>query len=156
MLYVLVVVGTILSLWVILAIERSAQRLTGAPLPRWRRLLIPLPIILFLAANLEGVLSSSAYAASHATTFTRDSQAWATGRYWFDLAGLSFLLLPFVLDPLLRRSPLTILRVLLLPFVLAPPLRQRARLVVVVWGCHVLWLFFVFFPWLMLTGVSPH
>jgi hypothetical protein len=126
--------GIIPSLFLIRAIERSAERLSGARLSRWRRLLIPLPIVLFLAANLDGVLSLISYLHSHpGAVAVRDdgNLAWSTDRFFY--AG--FLALGF------------------LPFVLAPTPLRGYSLFLVTWGGHTLWMFFPFAPLLLASGV---
>ncbi|CAN5866857.1 hypothetical protein BH11VER1_BH11VER1_27100 [soil metagenome] len=122
--------------WLLIrAIERCAVSLWGGPLSLWRRILIPLPIICFLAANLDGVLSLLSYLSSHpeVTSVARyeGNQAWDTDRF-FNAGLFSVGLLPFVIAPTPLRG-----------FLLLP----------VVWVGHVLWIMFPFAPLLLATGV---
>ena len=122
------------SLLLIRAIERRAERLAGGPLSRWRRILIPLPIVCFLAANLDGVLSLVSYLQSHpgAVAARYDgNQAWSADRFFY--AG--------------------VLALALLPFVLAPVPLRGFRLLLVTWGGHALWMLFPFAPLLLASGV---
>lgn len=122
------------SALLIQVIERHAERLAGRPLSLWRRILIPVPIICFLAANLDGVLSLGYYLQSHPGAIAaryKGNQAWNTDRFFY--AG--FLSLAF------------------LPFVLAPMPFRGIRLLLVTWGGHALWILFPFTPLLLACGV---
>jgi hypothetical protein len=130
-----------ISFWVVIAsvalvllIERGAQRAAGAPLPWWRRLMIPLPIMLFLCANIDGILSLRAYLDMHPNTLPfrySENQAWNTDRL-FNVGIAAAALLPFLITSKLSKLPLLVLGV---------------------WFAHVLWIFFALAPLLLATGV---
>ncbi len=127
-------ISVIPSWLLILIIERRAVRLWGGPVPLWRRILIPLPIICLLAANLDGVLSLLSYLAAHPHALAiryEGNQAWDTDRFFY--AGL--------------------ISVGLLPFVIAPTPLRGFLLLPVVWIGHVLWMLFPFGPLLLMSGV---
>ena len=136
MLYPIIValVGIIPSWVLIRAIERHAERLAGGPISLWRRIMIPLPIICFLVANLDGVLSLMSYLQSHPGAVVArydDNQAWNANRFYYP----GLLCLAFQ------------------PFVLTPAPKQGFRLLLVTWGGHALWMLFPFAPLLLASGV---
>ena len=121
--------------WLLIrTIERYAESLTGAPLAFWRRILIPLPVICLLAANVDGVLNLVSYLQSHpgavAIRYT-GNETWKTDRFFY--AGMLFLAL--------------------LPFILAPVPLRCFRLLLVTWGGHAMWMIFPFVPLLIASGV---
>ena len=120
------------SLFLIRYIERTAERIRGDALARWSRLLIPVPIILLLLGNLDGVLSLLAYLEEHPAAVPArysENQAWNTDRFFY--AGMvSAGLLPFGLG-----------------------CRFSLRLVAQVWIGFVLWIIFPFSLLLLATGV---
>ncbi len=128
------ILPTFLSVLVIRYIERQAKTINGASVRRWRRILIPLPIALFLLANLDGVLSLRSYLLTHPDAVPArysENQAWNTDR--FLIAAL--------------------VSVAILPFLLAAKPTNGLRLILPVWGAHTLWIFFAYAPLLLATGV---
>jgi|GEM_PF-6987092 len=122
-----VLLVVVLSTVLIRAVERDAEKVNGTRLPRGRRWLIPVPILLFLAANVDGVFSLLAYLESHPNAAPyrySDHQAWSTDR--FMIAGLVAVgLLPFLLVRRPYRFPMFVMRTwfvhlvwVLIPFVL--------------------------------------
>ncbi len=97
--FFIVGLGVAASLLLVRHIERTAQHVRGELLPRWARLLIPIPIILFLLGNLDGVLSLIAYLDDHHGAVPvrySENQAWNADRFCY--AGtVSVVLLPFSL-----------------------------------------------------------
>ncbi len=126
---IVAVVGALPSLGLILWIESGARRLAGGSLARWRRLLIPMPIILALAGFGVPAL---ALMVSH---LFGGSARHVSFLYW------SIVTFPY----------LALLAVGLLPFFLADSLRKRLRLLPVVWGGHIIWMVFPYLPWVMMS-----
>jgi len=127
-------IGIVPSWLLIRAIERRAECLAGGPLGFWRRIFIPLPIVFFLAANLDGILSLVSYLQSHpgAVALRYDgNQAWNADRFFY--AGF--------------------LSLALLPFLIAPAPLRGVRLLLVTWGGHIIWMIFPFAPLLLASGV---
>ena len=56
---------TSISMLLIVGLERRAFRIRGTPLSTWQRWLIPLLLILMLAANLDSILSLQAWLEPH-------------------------------------------------------------------------------------------
>lgn len=122
------------SVFLIRMIERSAEAIRGGNLSRWRRLLIPLPIVFFLASNLDGVFSFVSYLSTHPTAVPvrcPEHQAWSTDRFFY--AG--------------------IIAAALLPFVLVGQPFKSMGFVFCVWAGHALWILFPFAPLLLASGV---
>ena len=124
---------TSLSMLLIVGFEKDFAHYTGSPLPRWRRYLIPLPIILMVGSNLDGVLSLQAWLETHphgiAARYS-ENQAWNADR--FATAGLlCTLIIPF----LLCRRPL-----------------QSVRIALIFWVGHLFWFVLVLAPLLLGTG----
>ena len=121
------------SVALILLTERFAERAAGIPLAWWRRLMIPLPTLLFLSANIDSILSLGAYLDTHHAAPFRyvGQQAWDTGRFY--IAGLA--------------------AAAFLPFLLASRFRGLATLAGEVLCAHFLWLIFAFYPLLLATGM---
>jgi hypothetical protein len=123
---------TVPTFFLLRHIQRTAESIYGEPLSRWSRLIIPIPIILFLAANLDGVLSFLAYTDQHpVAVWVRSSryQAWNADRLFY-LGLASLILLPFILDG-----------------------HFSIRLSLHVWIGHFLWLFFPLLPLALASGV---
>jgi hypothetical protein len=123
---------TVPSFILIRHIQRTAESVRGEPLPRWARLLIPIPIVFFLAANLDGVISFLAYIHEHPVAVrVRSSQyqAWSANRLFYP--GLAALVL--------------------LPFPLVGRFSIRLSLHILVG--HFLWLFFPLIPLALASGV---
>ena len=122
------------SVFLIRMIERSAERIRGGTLSMWRRFLIPLPIVLFLVANIDGVLSLLAYLDTHPGTLAArysENQAWNADRFFY--AGIvAAACLPFVLVAKAYKSPGFIFRV---------------------WAGQALWILVPYGPLLMASGV---
>src|SRR5687768_9429755 len=98
---------TLPSVLLIRMIERWAEFFrAGASLSRWRRLLIPLPIVLFLVSNLDGIFSLLAYLETHPTVPARysENQAWNADRFAYAGAIAAVLLPFFLVNPL--KSPI--------------------------------------------------
>ncbi len=137
MLYPLIIaVVGIVPTWILFrAIERRAERLAGGPLPLSKRVFIPLPIILLLVGNLDGVLSLDAYMQAHPDGVPiryPGNKQWDADR--FPILGFVFLGLQ--------------------PFFLGAPLVSRAvRLLPVTWVGHLIWMLFPYCPLLLLSGV---
>jgi hypothetical protein len=129
-----IILGTLVSFLLVRDLERRAEAVSGTPLHRWQRLLIRLPIIFFLAANLDDVLSLHSYMRTHPYALPirySGNRAWETERGLY--AGLiSIAILPF----LLTRYP-----------------GRALRLVPSMCGGHTLWLIFIYGPLLLATGV---
>lgn len=126
------------SLLCILLMERAVVHTACAPLSRLRRLLIPLPVILLLAANLDGVLSLKAWVEmenikNRAVIPARYSgnEAWDTVR--FALAGL--------------------IGAAILPFLVTRGFRKKFAVLPAVWTLQFLWFIFVLFPLMLMTGL---
>ena len=126
---------TILSMLLILGLERHACRIRGKPLSFWQRWLIPLPLILLLGANLDSILSLRAWLETHSydpPIRYSDSQAWNADRFF--VSGL------YVAG--------------LLPFVLSHKPRQLASLVPLFWIGYFVWFLFVWI-WLAFSTGLP-
>ncbi len=125
---------TVLSLLALLALEKLAKRIYGTSLVRWQRWLLPVPMMAFLAANLDGVHSLGAWLETHPGHFAiryAGNSAWDTLRFAYPgMLGLLFI-------PCLQKS--SFLRV--------------AHFSILWWFFHLLWLFFVLFPLGLATGV---
>lgn len=131
---IVVLLVAIPSLYLIRMIERSAEQVRGASLSRWRRLLIPLPIVLFLIANLDGVLSLLSYLQTHPWAIPARyswNRAWNTDRFLY--AGF--------------------IAVALLPFALVPQPFKSTGLLLRVWVGYALWIFVPFALLLLASGV---
>jgi hypothetical protein len=125
---------TIPSTLLIWMIERSAERVRGGRLSRWRRLLIPLPIVLFLVANFDGILSFLSYTETHQSELPfrySHHQAWSTDRFMY--AGM--------------------IAAALVPFVLVRQPFKSLGFVLGVWAGYALWLMVPFVPLLLASGV---
>lgn len=129
---IIALVVTVPSFILIRHIQRTAETVRSEPLSRWSRLLIPVPVILFLAANLDGVFSFLAYISHHPVAVrVRNSQcqAWNADRLFYP-GFASLVLLPFLLGD-----------------------RFSIRLVLHVWVGHLLWFFFPLVPLALASGV---
>lgn len=119
------------SYYLVIQIERRAEEIRGRGLSRWARLLIPVPAILFLIANIDSILSFLAYLQENPRAGLgrySGKQAWNTDRFFW--AGIG--------------------SVLVLPTVILPGFSWR--LMFTVWGGYLAWLFF-FGIHLVATGV---
>lgn len=79
-------------------VERDAKEVRGGLLPRWRRLLIPIPAVIFLVANLDGIFSLMAYIDTHPFAVVaryRENQQWNTDRF-FVVGIVASFILPFL------------------------------------------------------------
>jgi hypothetical protein len=133
-LLILIVFVTCPSMWLILAIERKAARLFGSRLPFYRRLLIPIPIVALLAANLSGVMSLGSYLQAHPETFpirNPENLAWRSDG--FAIGGLAL--------------------VFVMPWLLTGSVRGGFEILCRVWIGHFLWLACPFWLLLLMTGV---
>ena len=133
-LLILTVFVTCLSMWLILAIERKAARLFGGRLPFYRRLLIPIPIVALLAANLSGVMSLGSYLQAHPETFPSrypENLAWRS-----EGIGIAGLALVFVT-----------------PWLLIGSVKGAFEILCRVWIGHFLWVACPYWPLLLMTGV---
>jgi hypothetical protein len=122
------------SVLLILIIERSAKRICGGAISWPRRYLIPLPIVLFLIANLDGVFSLLAYLETHPTAIPArysENQAWDAERF-FNLGIIAVAFLPF--------------------FLISKPYKSLG-FIFLVWALHALWMLLSYFPLLLATGV---
>jgi hypothetical protein len=88
-----------LSLLLFRMLEAWAERVCGKRLSWWRRMLIPLPALLLYAANLDAVLSLSAWLDSHPQALPIryvGNFEWSAGRF-IDPAFLGLLVVPFLI-----------------------------------------------------------
>ena len=100
------ITGVLLTLWVtsismllIVGLERNVCHIRGGPLAAWQRWLIPLPFILLVGWNLDGVFSLQAWLESHPhgrATRNPENQAWDTDRF-FVLGKIGAGLVPFAM-----------------------------------------------------------
>ena len=126
---------TILSMLLILGLERHACRIRGKPLSFWQRWLIPLPLILLLGANLDSILSLRAWLETHpygSHIRYSENRAWNDDRFFVPalyVAGL-------------------------LPFALSYKPRQLAHLVPLFWIGYLVWFLFVWI-WLAFSTGLP-
>ena len=133
----LTVFVTCLSMWLILAIARKAARLFGGRLPFYRRLLIPIPIVALLAANLSGVMSLGSYLQAHPGTFPVRHPANLENLAWrSDGIGIAGLAMAFVM-----------------PWLLTGSVKGGFEILCRVWIGHFLWVACPYWPLLLMTGV---
>lgn len=126
------VTGASFGLIVLLEYQMIKQAKGG--LSAWRRMFIGLPIMLLLAANIDGILSLNAYvAATPGAYFIRypGDEMWNTDRFFYAGMAAGFLC----------------------PFLLKVPFKKLPMGVASVWVVYVVWMFFVFTPFLLLCGV---
>lgn len=125
---------TIPSVLLILIIERGAARICGGAISWRRRYLIPLPIVLLLIANLDGIFSLLAYLETHPTAIPArysEHQAWDADRFF--ISG--------------------IIAAAFLPFLLISKPYKSPSFILLVWALHALWMLLSYFPLLLATGV---
>ena len=126
---------TLLSMLLIVGLERFACRIRSSPLAAWQRWLIPLPLILLLGWNLDDVLSLQAWSETQPIGFpfrVTGNGAWDTFRFF----GLGFICAG------------------LIPFTMSNTLRKMGDIVPLFWFGYFLWLIFVL-GWLALNTGFP-
>ena len=135
------ITGVLLTLWVtsismllIVGLERNVCHILGCALAAWQRWLIPLPFILLMGWNLDGVFSLQTWLETHphgrAARYS-ENQAWDTDRF-------------FVLGEICAG---------LVPFAMPRKLRQLVRIVPLFCLFYFIWVFAVFGILAIFTGV---
>lgn len=87
------------GIWLVLYVEKRVTELCERNLERWERLMIPIPIILLVAGNLDGAMSLMAFLESNPNSVPvryPENQAWNADRLGY-AAFAALALLPFVL-----------------------------------------------------------
>lgn len=124
-----VLTGTLL----IFGIEKDFARTTGGPLVWWRRWLIPLPVVLMLLSNIDGLLSLQAWL--DAEPLRCFPYRYAENEAWSNHFGVR-----------------AFLSVFLIPFFLCRRLVEIFRIGSLWVLGHLLWMMFVLIPLALVTG----
>jgi hypothetical protein len=128
---VYVILASTLFVW---SAEKTAEKFNGKPLQRWQRLLVPVPILIFLVANLDGLWSLWVYLETHPGVVAArysENQAWSADRFFYVGAGVA----------------------LVLPFLLVRPAWKAVGFAPILWAAHLVWMLIVWAPLLLISGV---
>ena len=125
---------TLLSMLLIVGLERFACRIRSSPLAAWQRWLIPLPLILLVGWNLDEVFNLQAWLETHPNGFPIRYTKNHAARDSIPFAGAA------------------VICAVLIPFTLSNTFRKMGCIVPVFWCGYFLWNFFVLIPLMLGTG----